>query len=271
MLQKFEFESAAVRVVTGADGDPWFNANDVCSALELGNPRQALDSHVDFEDVQKLDTPTPGGNQLASFVNESGMYALILGSTKDSAKRFKRWVTSEVLPSIRKTGAYAAPGATGDLFPRHHSALVDTLAHAVNRGLLSRRGALARFDAALGLKPARATTSLTVAAAAPMAAVLPPAATKAPAKPKNRPKAPPSISLRSPRPPPGFDGLNFVLSEAGGYVIGGPAVLRHVMLARGFITDAGGPTAKGRALVSHKGPQGHHWRLGDLFRALGAP
>jgi hypothetical protein len=63
---------------------------------------------VDSEDVQKLDTLTPGGRQRQNHVNESGLYALILGSTKDAAKRFKRWVTSEVLPSIRKTGAYSA-------------------------------------------------------------------------------------------------------------------------------------------------------------------
>jgi len=62
---------------------------------------------VDKEDVQKLDTPTKGGNQKVSYVNESGMYALILGSEKTEAKQFKKWVTSEVLPSIRKTGSYS--------------------------------------------------------------------------------------------------------------------------------------------------------------------
>jgi hypothetical protein len=71
-------------------------------------------------------------------------------------------------------------------------------------------------------------------------------------------------------PPGGFDGLTFCLAEAGAYVVGGESALRAAMLARGFITDAGGPTPKGRALVRHKGAQGHHWRLGDLFRALDA-
>jgi prophage antirepressor-like protein len=107
-LIPFQFESHALRVQVDEVGQPWFNASDACAALELGNPRQALDSHVDLEDVQKLDTLTPGGRQRQNHVNESGLYALILGSTKDAAKRFKRWVTSEVLPSIRKTGAYSA-------------------------------------------------------------------------------------------------------------------------------------------------------------------
>ncbi|POR47083.1 BRO family protein [Paraburkholderia eburnea] len=104
----FEFEAHAVRVHIDDAGQPWFNANDVCTVLEFGNPRQAVESHVDDEDVQKLDTLTPGGRQRQNHVNESGLYALILGSTKDAAKRFKRWVTSEVLPAIRKTGSYNA-------------------------------------------------------------------------------------------------------------------------------------------------------------------
>lgn len=107
-LIPFQFESHALRVQVDEAGQPWFNASDACAALDLGNPRQALDSHVDSEDVQKMDTLTPGGRQRQNHVNESGLYALILGSTKDASKRFKRWVTSEVLPSIRKTGAYSA-------------------------------------------------------------------------------------------------------------------------------------------------------------------
>ncbi|MEE1653538.1 MULTISPECIES: BRO-N domain-containing protein [Brachymonas] len=112
----FQFEAHAVRVQVGNDGQPWFNASDVCSVLEFGNARQAIESHVDSDDVQKLDTiDNLGRTQRANHVNESGLYALILGSTKDAAKRFKRWVTSEVLPAIRKTGAYAAPSALPNL------------------------------------------------------------------------------------------------------------------------------------------------------------
>ena len=111
----FQFEAHAVRVQVDDAGLPWFNASDVCDALEMGNPSQAVKSHVDAEDLQKLETLTAGGRQRQNHVNESGLYALILGSTKDAAKRFKRWVTGEVLPAIRKTGSYAVPGALAAL------------------------------------------------------------------------------------------------------------------------------------------------------------
>ena len=104
----FQFEAHAVRAQVDEFGQPWFNATDVCDALEMGNPSQAIKSHVDAEDLQKLETLTAGGRQRQNHVNESGLYALILGSTKDAAKRFKRWITGEVLPAIRKTGAYSA-------------------------------------------------------------------------------------------------------------------------------------------------------------------
>ena len=112
----FQFEAHAVRVQVDGAGLPWFNANDVCDALEMGNPSQAIKSHVDGDDLQKLEvTDNLGRTQRANHVNESGLYALILGSTKDAAKRFKRWVTGEVLPAIRKAGSYAAPGALAAL------------------------------------------------------------------------------------------------------------------------------------------------------------
>lgn len=110
-MQVFAFDSSAVRVQLDSANEPWFNANDLCAALEYKNPRQAISSHVDAEDVRNLDTLTPGGAQSLNFVNESGMYALIFGSKKESAKVFKRWVTHEVLPSIRKTGQYVDPQA----------------------------------------------------------------------------------------------------------------------------------------------------------------
>jgi len=112
----FQFESHAVRVQVDAAGLPWFNASDVCDALEMSNPSQAIKSHVDADDLQKLEViDNLGRTQRANHVNESGLYALILGSTKDAAKRFKRWVTGEVLPAIRKTGAYAVPGTLAAL------------------------------------------------------------------------------------------------------------------------------------------------------------
>lgn len=103
----FSFESFSVRTL-GTPELPLFVANDVCSALGFGNGRQAIASHVDPEDLIKSEIETAGGRQTVNCVNESGLYALIFGSKLESAKRFKRWVTSEVLPSIRKTGRYEA-------------------------------------------------------------------------------------------------------------------------------------------------------------------
>jgi prophage antirepressor-like protein len=109
-ITPFQFESHSVRVVTDEKGDPWFNAADVCAALAYANPRDALSLHVDPDDVGKSDIiDNLGRTQRANHINESGLYALILGSTKPEAKRFKRWVTSEVLPTLRKTGTYSVP------------------------------------------------------------------------------------------------------------------------------------------------------------------
>lgn len=104
-LINFNFENHELNTVV-IDGQIWFPATALATALGFANPRQAIATHTDKDDVQKLDALTVGGKQKVNFVNESGMYALIFGSTKDEAKRFKRWVTSEVLPSIRKTGSY---------------------------------------------------------------------------------------------------------------------------------------------------------------------
>lgn len=111
MKQQLSFNNKAFSVIL-IDDEPWFNANEVATVLEFGNPRQAIDSHVDSEDVQKMDTPTNSGIQSVNYINESGLYALIFGSKKSSAKIFKKWVTSEVLPTLRKTGSYSTTPAT---------------------------------------------------------------------------------------------------------------------------------------------------------------
>lgn len=91
------------------DGVVWFVGKDIAQILGYKNTRQALSTNVDSEDrgVQNLDTPS--GMQEMTVINESGLYSLVMSSKLPGAKRFKKWVTSEVLPSIRKTGAYAAP------------------------------------------------------------------------------------------------------------------------------------------------------------------
>jgi anti-repressor protein len=85
---------------------PYFVAADVCRALGYEKPRNAVTTHVDPEDASKQGILTNGGMQQVTIINESGLYALIFGSKLDTAKQFKKWVTSEVLPTIRKTGGY---------------------------------------------------------------------------------------------------------------------------------------------------------------------
>ena len=112
-LAVFSFGNHEIRTATDEHGEAWFVANDVCAALELVNPHDALAKHVDEDDLAKREvTDNLGRKQLTNHVNESGLYALIFGSRKESAKRFKRWVTSEVLPAIRKNGQYVANAPT---------------------------------------------------------------------------------------------------------------------------------------------------------------
>ena len=104
-LIPFDFEGRQVRVVTNKQGEPLFVAADVLAVLTLD--RKALE-RLDDDEKGVNSIHTPGGAQDMSVVNEPGLYSLVLGSRKPEAKRFKRWVTHDVLPAIRKTGAYAA-------------------------------------------------------------------------------------------------------------------------------------------------------------------
>lgn len=100
-------EFGAVRVVD-MNGDPWFVARDVCECLELGNPRTSI-ALLDEDEKGVHTMDTPGGAQEMSIVSEAGLYSLILRSRKPEAKAFKRWITHEVLPAIRKHGGYLTP------------------------------------------------------------------------------------------------------------------------------------------------------------------
>ena len=97
-------EFGAVRSIL-IDGEPWFVAADVCKALELEKTNRAL-SRLDDDEKGAHSVSTPGGRQRMSIISESGLYSLILGSRKPEARAFKRWITHEVIPSIRKHGAY---------------------------------------------------------------------------------------------------------------------------------------------------------------------
>lgn len=99
-------EFGQVRTLT-LEGEPWFVGKDVAVALGYADTKNALKSHVDREDKRGWQIATPGGEQTMTIINESGLYALIFGSKLESAKNFKRWVTHEVLPAIRKTGTYS--------------------------------------------------------------------------------------------------------------------------------------------------------------------
>lgn len=91
------------------NGEPWFVGKDVAAALGYGNPQKAIRDHVDEQDRGVNEMDTPGGKQSIAIINESGLYSLIFGSKLEGAVRFKRWVTSEVLPTLRKTGSYMMP------------------------------------------------------------------------------------------------------------------------------------------------------------------
>ncbi|HHU6749335.1 TPA: phage antirepressor [Staphylococcus pseudintermedius] len=106
-LQTFNFEELPVRTLT-IDDEAYFVGKDIAEILGYSKARNAIAKHVDFED--KKDAPIQGslgGTQKMTIINESGLYSLIFSSKLESAKRFKRWVTSEVLPAIRKHGIYA--------------------------------------------------------------------------------------------------------------------------------------------------------------------
>ena len=109
------------------DGEPWFVAADVCKALEIGNPSQAI---ARLEDDEKMNTLISNegnqrGNPNMTVVNESGLYALIFGSRKPEAKVFKRWVTHEVLPTIRRTGGYVQQDREEEFIERYFPAFSD--------------------------------------------------------------------------------------------------------------------------------------------------
>lgn len=134
-IQAFAFDSNAVRVVM-IDDAPWFVAKDVCQCLGIDNYRNVVGRLDDDEKgVQSLDTL--GGPQMMSVINESGMYATVLRSqgamsAGTPAHTFRKWVTSEVLPSIRKTGSYAAPGAPVST-PASLEASIDKLVTVVTK------------------------------------------------------------------------------------------------------------------------------------------
>lgn len=111
-LIPFEFETKTIRVIQDEQGEPWFVAADVCAVLDITETHRAL-SRLDDDEKGRHSMTTPGGPQELSIINESGLYSLVLTSRKPEAKRFKKWITAEVIPSIRKTGTYSVSSQSG--------------------------------------------------------------------------------------------------------------------------------------------------------------
>ncbi|MDB1495436.1 phage antirepressor [Bifidobacterium adolescentis] len=101
-IQQFYFNNAALRTLTDEAGEPWFVAKDVCDILEISNPSDAL-KRLDDDERSRFNLGRQGETNI---VNEAGLYVLVLGSRKPEAHEFKRWVTHDVLPQIRRTGGY---------------------------------------------------------------------------------------------------------------------------------------------------------------------
>lgn len=116
-ITPFNFHGRDVRVLSGEDGEPWFVLNDLCAVLEIANPR-VVSARIDPESKGVCLADTPGGRQNVTVVDEAGMYEVVLRSDKPEASQFRRWVTREVLPSIRRTGSYGAPSFDPDTLTR---------------------------------------------------------------------------------------------------------------------------------------------------------
>ena len=109
-IQQFDFRGASLRTLTDEAGEPWFVAKDVCDILEISNPSDAL-KRLDDDERSRFNLGRQGETNI---VNEAGLYVLVLGSRKPEAHEFKRWVTHEVLPQIRRTGGYIPTDAGDD-------------------------------------------------------------------------------------------------------------------------------------------------------------
>lgn len=134
-VQIFSFEGNQVRTVE-IEGEPWFVGRDVASVLGYSNPSKAVIIHVDEEDKQILSSQNGNLGNIPNrgllIVNESGLYSLILSSKLPRAKEFKRWVTSEVIPTIRKHGAYMTDQKAFDVV-HNKSGLIDLLQQAADQ------------------------------------------------------------------------------------------------------------------------------------------
>lgn len=260
----FDFDGNAVRVITDNAGAPWFVAADVCAALGISRTDDGV-SRLDDDEKGTGSIRTPGGDQQMTTVNESGLYSLVLGSRKPEAKRFKKWVTSEVLPAIRKTGAYAAAGVA----PTGDELKLSLLESAVRRGLVSAPAAESAALRIIGVdtepvpptpRSERVTTPTRVAAVD----------TKLAARRASRASLfalKPSLTLSAyGKNRTALPTLRVSLEEAAEWIDEGQVVMLVAMFDKGYIDANRAPTAKARNLHDK-----HGWKLKSLLGALGLP
>lgn len=162
-ITPFDFEGRAVRVVEDDAGLPWFVALDVCECLDIRNTSHAL-SRLDDDEKGVANSDTLGGTQQVATVNEPGLYSLTLTSRKPEAKRFKRWITHDVLPALRRTGRYDMAEGQGTepepppmpLAPQHRADVLVSASRSF--AALARTGRTLRMGHARALAAANAAT-----------------------------------------------------------------------------------------------------------------
>ena len=117
-----DYFQSKVTIILDENNTAWFKGCDVATILGYGNSREAMEKHIDMEDKKKMNELMPSRNVTplnsrphTTYINESGLYSLVFGSRLETAKKFKRWVTKEVLPSIRKTGSYTVKKEVDDV------------------------------------------------------------------------------------------------------------------------------------------------------------
>lgn len=141
-------EFGEIRTVV-IDGEPWFVGVDIAKALGYKKPTDAVNNNVDEGDSKRNGVCDANGHrQTAIVINESGLYSLIFGSKLESAKKFKKWVTSEVLPSIRKTGSYSEPKSPMELLQLHYEAIkeVNTKVETLEEKVLNIENGMPAFS-----------------------------------------------------------------------------------------------------------------------------
>ena len=260
----FSFDGAPVRCVTLGSGEPGFVAKDVCDRLGYVNASDAVTKHCKGVAI-RYPLQTDGGVQDVRILTEPDVLRLILSSRLPAAERFERWVFEEVLPTIRKTGAYAAAGVA----PTGDELKLSLLESAVRRGLVSAPTAESAALRIIGVdtehvspapKHEQVTTPTRVAAVD----------TKVAARRTSRASPfalKPSLTLSTyGKNRTALPTLRVSLEEAAEWIDEGQVVMLVVMFDKGYIDANRAPTAKARNLHDK-----HGWKLKSLLGALGLP